>query len=223
MNKLLAILFLLPGLALAAPKKITAVYDVTRNGQPFATVTENYVQEGSRYHIESLTSGIGIYALFGKRKMVSEGEVTAEGLRPVHFEQLHDDRKKGVADFDWNTQTLTMTNAKGKSSTSPLEPGALDLASFAYQFMFQPPKGELLAIPLTTGKKLRTYSYRVAPQQEMLDGVKTLRISQEKSGKDSDGRELWLAVEKHFLPAKIIMTDENDGKLEQVLTDLKVE
>lgn len=141
MNKLLAILFLLPGLALAAPKKITAVYDVTRNGQPFATVTENYAQEGSRYHIESLTSGIGIYALFGKRKMVSDGEVTAEGLRPAHFEQLHDDRKKGVADFDWNTQTLTMTNAKGKSSTSPLEPGALDLASFAYQFMFQPPKG----------------------------------------------------------------------------------
>lgn len=221
MKKLFAILLLLPGLALAAPKKITATYDVTRNGQPFATVTETYVQEGSRYRIESLTSGLGVYALLGKRKMISDGEVSENGLKPLHFEQLHDDRKKGVADFDWNAQTLTLTNAKGKASTSPLEPGALDLASFAYQFMFRPPQGERMNIPITTGKKLRTYSYRIAAQEEILDGMKTLKISQES--KDADEKQFWLIVDKHFLPAKIIMSDDNGGKLEQVLTDLKVE
>src|SRR3989344_5929183 len=163
-------LLLLSGLAIAAPKSVSLVYEATRNGQPFATVTESYRQENGRYHIESVTKGIGVYALFGERKLTSEGEVTSDGLKPRHFE-LHqgDNEKKTLfADFDWAANTLTM-KIKGNPTTVPLEKGAQDLASFSYQFMFAPPQGDALVLPVTTGKKLRIYNYTVAERDASLE------------------------------------------------------
>jgi len=231
MNKfLLLLLACLSTSVFAGPQKITASYEATRNGLAFANVTETYTQEstpeGRRYRIESLTSGIGVYALLGKRKLVSEGEVTEQGLRPLHFEQLQDDKKKAVADFDWKTNTVTMT-AKGKSTSSPIEAGTVDLASYAYQFMFVPPAGDIVNVPLTTGKKLRTYQFKVSQRDEILPGVmggiKSLHLTNTIKNDSGDEKEIWLATEKHFIPAKIIMSDDSGAKIEQVLTSLSIE
>lgn len=223
MNKFIGLLLLcLSGLALAAPTKITATYDVTRKGQPFATVNETFTQDGKNYRIESVTSGIGVYALLGKRKLFSEGEVTANGLVPKHFEQQQGEKKGASADFDWNTHTLTMNN-KGKTSTATLEPGTQDLASYAYQFMFKHPAGEEITLPITSGKKLRTYKYKIVSQNEMVDEVKTLHLVNTNKSDGGDEKELWLAIDGHFIPAKIVMFDDNGAKIEQVITSLTVE
>lgn len=216
--------------AFAAPQKVTVVYEATRNGQPFAIVTESFVQENSqgtqRYRIESLTSGIGVFALLGKRKLVSEGEVGATGLRPSHFEQLQGDKKKAEADFDWKTSTITLTT-KGKSSTSPLEAGTVDLASYAYQFMFVPPAGDVVSIALTTGKKLRTYRFTIAQRDEVLPavmgGTKTVHLINTNKSDNGDEKEIWLASDHHYIPAKIITSDDTGAKIEQILTSLSIE
>jgi len=209
-----------------SPQKITAVYAATRNGLAFATVTETFTQTNNHYHIESITSGIGVYGLFGKRKLSSDGEVTADGLRPTHFEQSQGSKIGATADLNWGANTLTM-NSKGKVSTSPLEAGTQDLASYAYQFAFKPPIGDEIAITLTTGKKLRTYHYKIADHDEPLDttlgALKTTRLT--NTAKDDNGEEksLWLSQEQHFIPAKIMMSDETGAKIEQVLTSLSIE
>lgn len=230
MKRLLPPLLLLLASQLAhatPPQKVSAVYEATRNGQPFATVTETYRQEGSRYRIESITKGIGVYALFGVRRVVSEGEVTADGLKPRHFEQQQGDNpKKAVsAEFDWAAGKLAMT-AKKQTSSADLEAGTLDVASFAYQFMFHAPQGDELTLPMTTGKKLRTYHYHVVARDETLEGVlggvKVVHLA--NSPQDGgESKELWLASEKHYLPAKIVMRDENGATIEQTLTSLSLE
>ncbi|MCE9632756.1 MAG: DUF3108 domain-containing protein [Methylophilales bacterium] len=222
MKKLFLILLLASFSAYAAPKKITVTYDVTRKGQPFATVNETFTQDGKNYRVESVTSGIGVYALLGKRKLTSEGEVGASGLLPKHFEQQQGDKKGASADFDWSTNTLTMNN-KGKTSTAPLEPSTQDLASYAYQFMFRVPTGEEIALPITSGKKLRTYKYKIASQNEMVDEVKTLHLVNTNKNDNGEEKELWLAMDGHFIPAKIVMFDDNGAKIEQVITSLTVE
>ncbi len=228
MKKFLPLLLLLASsLALAAPpQKVTAVYEATRNGQPFATVTETYRQEGNRYKVESQTKGIGVYALFGVRKQASEGEVTADGLKPARFTQQQGDKKPVVAEFDWAAGKLTMTN-KNKTSTADLEPGAQDLAGFSYQFMFRVPGGETFSLPVTTGKKLRVYQYRIAATDEVLDGVlgglKSVHLVSVVKNEGDDEKELWLAKEKHHLPAKIVFKDDNGARIEQVLTSLTFE
>lgn len=220
-------LLLFVSMAHAAPKQISLAYEVTRNGQPFATVTEIFRQESGRYKIESVTKGIGVYALFGKRTLISEGEVTTEGLRPTHFE-LHqgDNEKKSLfADFDWVGKRLNM-KVKGKPRTAVLENGTQDLASFAYQFIFAPPAGDEFRLPVTTGKKLNMYRYKVIEKgamQELAAGMyKTVHLID--ADKNSDGgKELWLAVESYYLPVRISMRDENGARIEQTLTSLHAE
>lgn len=213
-------------LALAAPKQVQLTYEATRNGQPFATVNETYRQEGNRYHIESVTKGVGVYALFGERRLTSSGEVTAQGLKPEHFE-LHqgDNEKRSLyTDFDWANNQLKM-KVKGKLNTVPLEPGAQDISSFIYQFMFAAPAGAELKLPVTTGKKLRTYHYQIDAKSEALEVAagkfKVMHLSEAVA--DEDGKELWLAVEQHYLPVKLMMVDDKGSKIEQVLTSINVE
>lgn len=225
---LLPVLYLLAsGIAVAAPpQKVTAIYEATRNGQPFATVTETFLMEGERYRLESLTKGIGVYALFGVRRMSSVGEVTTDGLRPARFEQQQGDKKPVIAEFDWTAGKLTMKN-KQKVVTADLEPGTQDLASFAYQFMFRPPAEEFLTLPITTGKRYRSYPYKIVAKDEMLEdvqgGLKTFHLAVVTENGGDEEKELWLASDKHFVPAKIVMRDENGAMIEQVLTSLKIE
>lgn len=216
------VLWLYSNVVNAAPKQVDLTYEVIRNGQPFATVTETYRQENGRYKIESVTTGIGVYALFGKRILTSEGEVTAGGLKPGHFE-LHqgDNEKKSLfTDFDWEGNTLNM-KVKGKPRTVVLEKGTQDLASFSYQFMFFPPSADEFKLPVTTGKKLNVYQYRVTEKevkQELAAGkFTTIHLVNADKGSE-DGKELWLGVECHYLPVRISMRDENGAKIEQALT-----
>lgn len=217
-------LLVFASLANAAPKQVDAVYGVTRNGQPFATVTESYRQENGHYRIDSVTEGLGAYALFGKRKLSSEGEVTAAGLKPHHFElhQGNSEKKTLITDFDWAANKLTM-KIKGKPTVVALEKGAQDLASFPYQFMFAPPSGAQVVMPVTTGKQLNNYDYKtsegVAALETPAGKYKTVHLV--NASKDNeDQKEFWLGAEAYNLPVRITLLDETGSKIEQTLTSL---
>ncbi|MEI8362369.1 MAG: DUF3108 domain-containing protein [Betaproteobacteria bacterium] len=214
------------------PKHIQATYEVTKNGMPFAKVHEQMVITGNTYKVESITKGIGIYALFGERKLTSIGELTSAGLKPTHFElQQGDNPKKAlIADFDWSKSILHML-VKGAPKDAELALGTQDLASYAYQFMFLPaPLKNEITVTLTTGKKLNQYVYKVSAEQEMLalagTQYKTLHLlppTPLDASKPQETKELWLATEYHYVPVRILMVDENGQKLEQTLSELHVE
>jgi len=222
----------------AVPKSIQANYEVTKNGQPFAKVREQFTVSGDKYTIESISKGVGVYALFGERKLTSQGEITAEGLKPSHFE-LHqgDNAKKSLlADFDWSKNTLTMT-VKGKPRTATLVAGAQDLASYGYQFMhMKQPFKDSVTVALTTGKKFSTYNYTIASETETIattnDGAavsyKTLHLTEHDANQANapqtvESKSLWLSPEHFYLPVRILLVDDDGQKLEQTLTSLHVE
>ena len=215
-------------LAFAAPKNVTLTYQATRNGKPFANVTETFKQTGDQYVIESVTEGVGLAALFGKRILKSEGIVTAEGLQPKHFEQHQgDNEKKAVyADFDWLANQLSMKN-KGNVTTEPLAKGTQDVASFPYQWMLSPPKADEVSLPITTGKKQRIYNYKAIGRDVSLTvdagQCKTLHLSNANETGGGSEKEFWLAVERFYLPVKIIMREENGSTIEQTLTSIHID
>lgn len=210
------------------PKRIQATYEVTKNGEPFANVHELFVVTKNAYTVESTTKGLGVYALLGERKLSSVGVITAKGLQPTHFELHQGNQKKKslLADFDWAKRSLVMT-VKGKQETAELKAGTQDLASYAYQFMFMRASlKNTITVPLTTGKKLKQYQYKVNPEQRTIDGVgvkyKTLHLaSTENDG--SESKELWLATEHYYVPVRIVMIDDDGHKLEQTITQLRIE
>jgi hypothetical protein len=228
--KLMVIGFLLvaQSLALAAPKSLTVTYEATRNGQPFANITETFTQQDGKYRIESETRGIGVYALFGVRRLLSEGEVGPSGLKPLHFElhQGSEAKRSLFADFDWPGNQLNM-KVKGKPVTAELKSGTQDIASLIYQFMFAQPKGESFNLPVTTGKRLKLYEYRVAghnvPVTVPAGSYKTMHLQDAAKNAEEDSKELWLGdASVYFLPIKLVTRDDK-GDIEQVLTGLHAE
>lgn len=214
--------------AIAAPKSVTVTYEATRNGQPFANISETYTEKNGKYRIESETRGIGAYALFGVRRLLSEGEVGASGLKPLHFEshQGGNVKRSLFADFDWANNVLNM-KVKGKPVTATLQAGTQDIGSLIYQFMFVQPKGESFKLPVTTGKKLKQYEYRVAgrgvPVSVPAGTYKTIHLQDAAADADEDSKELWLgSAEVYFLPVKLVTRDDK-GAIEQVLTSLHAE
>lgn len=218
-------------IAQATPKNIQLEYDLKRDGKLFAKVVENYSQQGDQYKIESITKGVGVYALLGERKLLSNGSVTKEGLKPKHFELHQGDNKKKslISDFDWDKNTLSM-QVKGAVKTAVLEKGTQDLLSYAYQFMFaQPTKarvGETINVALTTGKKLNHYQYKIIARDLNLNAagkdMKTIHIANTPEAGD-DKKQLWLAEDQFYLPVQYNLTDEDGASFEQTLTKITVQ
>ncbi|MES2499478.1 MAG: DUF3108 domain-containing protein [Pseudomonadota bacterium] len=219
-------------IAHAAPKNIQLEYDLKRDGKLFAKVVENYSQDGDQYKIESVTKGVGVYALLGERKLLSNGSVTKDGLKPKHFELHQGDnkRKSLISDFDWDKNVLNM-QVKGAVKTQPLEKGTQDLLSYAYQFMFtQPTKARVgqnaINVTLTTGKKLNQYQYKIIARDFKLNSAgkdfKTLHIANSPAAGD-DKKQLWLAEDEFYLPVQYNLIDEDGANFEQTLTKINVQ
>ncbi len=221
------LLLLSTHLAWAAPKKITLNYQASLNSKPFANVVERFEQANGQYKIESLTEGVGLAALLGKRVLRSEGLVTDEGLQPRHFEQHQGDNetKSVYADFDWTTNQLSMKN-KGNIKTEALLKSTQDLLSFSYQWIYSPPKNEQSSLPITTGKKLRVYRYEVTEQDVNLvteaGQFRTVHLVSVVADSKGNEKEFWLAKDHFYLPVKIIQHDENGNVIEQTLTTIQI-
>ena len=215
----------------ALPKRVQANYAVTKNGLPFAKVRELFVITGNTYQVESVTKGIGIYALFGERQLTSQGEVSRLGLKPKRF-QLHqgrDEKHSLIADFDWPNKILQMT-VKGEHKEATLTAGVQDLASYPYQFMFLPkPLKNRLLLTMTTGKKINLYEYKVGNKKELIKiadkQYSTMHLAQvvNEIAEKTDRKDLWLAADKYYLLVRLVMVDDQGKKLEQTLTELHVE
>ena len=219
--------FLSAQIAFAYPKNIQLEYDLARNGKLFAKVKETFTQNGKQYRIKSVTKGLGVYALMGERVLTSTGAVNKSGLKPTRFE-LHQSlsaKKTLVADFNWSKSTLNM-QVKGEFRTEKLESGTQDLASYVYQFMFNPPSKDTVQVNMTTGKKLNQYLYKVIARGVKVDAAKasykTVQISNE-AGTHEDKKQLWLAEEQYYLPVRYTLTDEDGDNFEQTLTKIHVE
>ena len=105
------------------PNILELKYDLTQNGESLGTVIEKFmIDEQGNYHIESITKGVGLYALFGDRVLMSEGKITIEGLKPKRFEvhQGSNASKNAIVDFDWDNKIL-ITQYKGSETKENIE------------------------------------------------------------------------------------------------------
>ena len=210
--------------AIAAPKKVTLEYELERDGQLFANVTEHFTQDGQEYKIESVTQGIGIYALLGKRELKSNGIVTKQGLKPLHFESLQSNSAKRtlINDFDWENHLLNM-QVKGRQREEALQEGTQDLLSIMYQFMFKPPTQPVFAIPLTIGKKLSVTDFTVTTKtQDLKTKAGSFNVVTLTERNTDEPKIIYLAKGRHYLPVKVVMYDDG-AKFEQNLIKLTIE
>lgn len=222
---LLLALLALP--ALAAPRAVQIDYRLSHNGLEVGTVHETYTRQGSRYRIESQTRAVGPLAMLFKGQLdsSSEGKVSKRGLRPLKFEQTRSDapKKNLSARFDWTAMQVTHTG-KERTETTALPANTQDRLSILYQFMFAKPGAKTLDFDVSSGHGLSHEVYTLVGEETLATPagkLKTLHYRNQPAQGEKQ-IEVWLARDKHYLPAQVRIVDDGATAL-QTLARIKAE
>ncbi|MBU6459885.1 MAG: DUF3108 domain-containing protein [Proteobacteria bacterium] len=227
MKKLVYLLFLTSLPAIAQTLTVHAVYNVMRDGLRLGTVTDDFTVHNGHYEINSVTKADGLVALLMPKPITarSQGTLKKSGLHPLQFDQWRGEApdKDIHTRFHWAKQQLDMT-FNGKSIIAKLAPNAQDRLSLMYNYSVTPLPSGTFSIPMTTGKKIETYTLRnngAETVQTSAGTWKAIHISR-VTHPGNKGLDLWLAPSEHDLPVKIIIYDSHGGAFKQTLAQLKV-
>jgi hypothetical protein len=208
------------------PHKVTLSYDLSYNGIVAAELTEVLQHDGKRFTLSSEGRGKGIGALLyrGAATRWCRGEVTSAGLRPLEYRDQRGEKPVAVAKFDWVRMTLTQER-DGNSETTKLVPPLQDRLSFLYTFGFQDPPdlkpGREINVTLTDGKGLTRFRYVVAGTELLktpAGELDTVRLVKQPDNKDDKGTEIWFARGRDFLPVRVLVTEKDGVRIDQMLT-----
>ena len=213
--------------AFAAPRQVQIDYLLTHNGLEVGSVHETYTRNGNNYRIDSQTRAAGPLAVLfkGQLESISEGKITAHGLRPTKFEQTRSDapQKNISSSFNWKTRQLTHTS-KDRSESVALPADAQDRLSVLYQFMFVKPGAKKLDFDVSTGHSLSHEVYTLVGEETLATPVGALKTLHYRNQPEKGEKqiEVWLARDKHYLPAQVRIVDDGATAL-QTLNRIKIE
>lgn len=198
------------------------------NGLAVGQATQTWKSADNRYTLTNVMEATGLFSLFvsGRHVQISQGEITASGLRPASYwvQRGQAAERTDTAQFDWNDMTLALGTG-GNIRTVKLPDNAQDLMSFLYQLAFAPPQDGGTALFITNGRKLDRYAYQPLGEETLetpMGSLKTLHISKLHSPGE-EGTEIWLATEYHYLPVRIRHIDKNGDSAEQVATEIQLQ
>ena len=206
------------------PQRVTIVFDVNMGSFSLGTGTEVLETNGSSYSIVSQTHPTGFVALIPKANIrrESRGTINSQGLRPQQFLDKRGKDKPLVAKFDWGKKLITYER-EGDEQSEALPNIAYDRLCIAYNFAFYQPQGKDFQFSMTDGKRLKEYRYLMIGREILntpMGKIQTIHWTKQRD-KDTDrGADIWLASEHYFLPVRIVFTDKDGSRYEQVATQI---
>lgn len=198
------------------PPRLSLRYQV-QYGLASGEQTMVWARTDDRYTITSVAGATGLAGMFYRGQFVqtSSGRITSSGLQPDTFWDQRGD-KRSSARFDTEQGRITYVPAKGAPRHFSYQGAVQDVASLFFQLaLTSPSPGDEFGFNVFNGKKLRYYLYGVRGEV-LLDTPsgkeRTLHLVREN---DQDGRfEIWLAIDRHYLPVRVLKRDENGNEVE---------
>ena len=176
-----------------------------------------WVNEGERYTLTSVAAASGLAGVFYRGRFVqtSRGRITPHGLQPEEFWDQRGD-KRSRARFDAANGSLTLIPAKGAPRHFAYQGEVQDALSLFFQLaLTAPPPDGRLTYTVFNGKRLRDYSYEVRGEEILQTALGELRTLHLARVANDDGRfEAWLAIDRHYLPVRVLRSDEKGGTVE---------
>jgi hypothetical protein len=180
-----------------------------------------WINEGERYTATSVTAATGLTGLFysGRFVQTSRGQITARGLVPEEFWDQRGD-KHSSARFEQGQ--LTLTPSRGVPRHFAYPDGVQDALSLLFQLaLTAPPAQGPIAYTVFNGRKLREYAYDVRGEETLETALGALRTLHLARRMNSDGRfEVWLAIDRHYLPVRVLRVDESGAEGELAITSI---
>jgi hypothetical protein len=204
----------------APPAQMELGYELSREGSTLADITERLEHGGGKYQLLETWKGRGFYAMLGSAKRSSRGVIAVGGLRPVEFADERTGRATSRVKFDWEANTLTM-QYKGDPHTVPMPSNAQDRLSFLLAFAFTPPSAYPLSVSVADGGSISSYVFEVVGQERLKTPAgefETTKLARRKDGpEDRRSTEIWLAPSRGNVPVRILVTEKDGTRIDQVV------
>ncbi len=209
------------------PQRVVIEYDMSYNGTAMAEAVDRIEHDGRTYTLSEEVKGKGMYALVrsGSAKRSARGTIVG-GLKPAEFRDRRGNADENVARFDWSKSALTQ-GPEGKAETRPMATASgevlSDRLSFLWTFAFGPADalkpGSEVMVQLSDGKGLSSFRYRVTGAESLqtpAGSLKTVKLVKQLEGGDQRGTEIWLAIDRHWLPVRILVIEKDGARIDQV-------
>lgn len=212
--------------AAAPPHKVSLSYDVSYDGIVAAELSEVLEHDGKHFTLVSEGRGKGLGALLyrGAATRSCRGEIARSGLRPLEYRDQRGDKPAVIARFDWAKRTLTQEH-DGKIETTDIVPPLQDRLSFLYDFAFRTPPdlkpGTSIKVTLTDGKGLSRFEYKVAADETLhtpAGEFVAAHLVKRRENQDDKGTDIWFARDRDYLPVRILVSEKDGVRIDQVLT-----
>jgi hypothetical protein len=182
-----------------------------------------WVNEGEHYTVTSVAGATGLAGVFYRGRFVqtSRGRITPRGLQPEEFWDQRGN-KRSSARFDAANGDITLEPAKGAPRHFSYQGEVQDALSLFFQLaLTAPPPDGTLTYSVFNGKKLRDYSYEVRGEEMLETALGPLRTLHLVRATDDDGRfEAWLAIDRHYLPVRVLKRDDSGSEMELALQSI---
>ncbi|MEW5965393.1 MAG: DUF3108 domain-containing protein [Pseudomonadota bacterium] len=199
----------------ALPSRIDMRFEV-RYGIARGEQTLVWVSAGETYTVTSVAAATGLAGIFysGRFVQTSQGRLTARGLVPELFWDQRGDRRSS-ARFDAVNGMLTYSPARGAPRQFAFRDGAQDTLSLFFQLALTAPPDATAVHQVFNGRRVRDYAYAVRGEARLdtaLGPLRTLHLV--RTGNDDGRFEVWLAIDRHYLPVRVLRTDDKGNEVE---------
>lgn len=203
------------------PPRIDMRFEV-RYGIARGEQTLVWVSDGEGYTVTSVAAATGLAGIFysGRFVQTSLGRVTAQGLVPEHFWDQRGD-KRSSARFDAAGGMLTYTPAQGTPRYTRYQGDVQDTLSLFFHLALTAPPDDRMGFQVFNGRRLRHYAYEAQGEVVLDTALGPLRALHLARTGNADGRfELWLAIDRHYLPVRVLRTDDKGNEVELTVASI---
>ncbi|MBL8378163.1 MAG: DUF3108 domain-containing protein [Burkholderiales bacterium] len=203
----------------ALPPSAQIRFEVTveSNNSKIAALQTWSMADG-RYRITFAAEVRALFFSLGSMSLESQGVIAAAGLRPERYVDVRN-RRRSTVNIAANEKSAEIEEANGNRKSVLLAGQAADIMSLTYDLAFNPDIG--IGTPFTLINRERLEEVRlVEARDEVLiteAGNLNTRYFEFRRPDGTSGIQVWLAIERQWLPARIRLAGR-DGGLNMVAT-----
>jgi outer membrane biosynthesis protein TonB len=177
-------------------------------------------RDKNTYRIEADASALG-----QRRRLVSQGIITASGLRPNDYKVYvgSSEQPDHQCLFNWEAGTVQVGKVE-EMKTEPLDEDAQDLLSFTFQFAAYGSKMKDFDIQLCSGRRIEHQTLAIQGETTLFIAGRDVPVLVLRGENERGKAEAWLAPDWNNIPVKMFF-DSNKRKISgsMVATELEID
>jgi hypothetical protein len=203
------------------PASTRVSYILTGNyrGEVKGSAQVEWIRVGNHYQVH-LDFIVGpSFAPVVQRRMTSDGEISAEGLQPIRYDEetkvmLGNWRRRSIV---FEPETVLLPNGQRRSRIAGVQDTASQFIQLTYLFSTNPERlkvGNSVDIPLALAHRVDIWTYDVVAEETIHTSFGPLQAFHLKPRRPPDSSsntltvEIWFAPQMRYLPARLYVTQD---------------